>query len=129
MLIPKWSGYPDLRGRAKEEGLAKEVRRNGQGRRSIWVSQEVSFGREGMKESLGNLVKTGAECPLELVVRGGWDPGKGCLGEWWGWRPRMQVQRRKMRQGKFPEVLAVKGAVNGVGKLEAAWSQGRDSLF
>ena len=65
MLVPKWSGYPDLRGRVKEEGLPKGMRRSSQGGRSIWVSREVGFGRGTVMESLslpnalGNLVRPG----------------------------------------------------------------------
>lgn len=65
MLVPKWSRHPDLRGRAKEEGLPKEVRKSSQGGRRIRVSQEVSFWGDTMRESLslpnalGNLVRPG----------------------------------------------------------------------
>lgn len=76
MLVPKWSGYPDLRGRVKEEGLPKGMRRSSQGGRSIWVSRGGRF-REGDRDGepeppkcSGKPGKTGAECPLGLAVWG-----------------------------------------------------------
>ena len=65
MLLPEHSGHPNLRGKAKEDGLANEGEREQPGQREDQrnqVLQEVSFRREEKRERpslpnvLGNLL-------------------------------------------------------------------------